>query len=110
MTDQPPSILNQTVNAHSTDEPQRLVSMTWQPPPPVYGHDQMDPHEQCHLSNEDYTRIFDLITANIFIFVLIIATLLIFGCYWVYAEIYDSVEKLLIFHLRKVVANVTKSG
>ena len=112
MSDQPPSILNQTVNAHSADEPQRQVSMTWQPPPPppVYGYDQMDPLNQCRLSNEDLSSIFDLVTLNIFFFVIFISCLIIAACSLLYAEIYYSVENLLIVHLRKVFANVTKSG
>ena len=110
MTDQPPPILNQAVIARSSDEAHTLINMPWQPSPPVYDHDQIEPKKLCRLSEDDFVRLFDVVMANIFIFVVIIVALLIFGCYWVYVEIYDSVDKLLILHLRKVVANVTKSG
>ena len=109
MTDRSSSILNQSVIPRSSDEAHRLINMPWQPPPPVYDHDQMDPPQPCRLSNEDFNRMFDMVMSNIFVFVLIIIALLIFGCCWLYAEIYGSVESLLKFHLRKLAANLTKT-
>ena len=112
MTDHPPSILNQhqPVIARSSDEAHTLINMPWRPSAPVYDHDQIEPKKLCRLSEDDFVRLFDVVMANILILVVIIVALLIFGCYCVYVEIYDCVDKLLTFHLRKVVANVTKSG